>query len=56
VGGSSGSGVMKADSLGRIVAGCFSGQEFVELGHGEQFRAADLSLQQRDVPPEEFVI
>jgi glycine/D-amino acid oxidase-like deaminating enzyme len=56
VGGSSGSGVMKADSLGRIVAGFFGGLEVVELGDGEQFRVADLSLTKRAVPPEEFVI
>lgn len=56
VAGSSGSGVMKADSLGRIVAGLFSGREFVELGHGGSFRVADLSLQHRAVPAEEFVI
>jgi glycine/D-amino acid oxidase-like deaminating enzyme len=56
VGGTSGSGVMKADSLGRIVAGLYGGLDAVELGHGEPFRIADLSLRQRDVPPEEFVI
>jgi hypothetical protein len=47
---------MKADSLGRIVAGRLKGLEVVELGHGEHFRVADLSLEQRAVPPEEFVI
>lgn len=56
VGGTSGSGVMKADSLGRIVAGLFGGRDVVELGHDGQFRVADLSLQQRAMPPEEFVI
>jgi glycine/D-amino acid oxidase-like deaminating enzyme len=56
VGGTSGSGVMKADSLGRIVAGRLDGLEMVELGHGEHFRVADLGLKQRAVPPEEFVI
>jgi glycine/D-amino acid oxidase-like deaminating enzyme len=56
VGGSSGSGVMKADSLGRIVAGRFKGLDVVELGDGGQFRVADLSLASRAVPPEEFVI
>lgn len=56
VGGTSGSGVMKADSLGRIVAGRFGGLDIVELGHGGHFRVADLGLQQRAVPPEEFVI
>jgi glycine/D-amino acid oxidase-like deaminating enzyme len=56
VGGSTGSGVMKADSLGRIVAGLYGGLDIVELGHGGQFRVADLSLRQRAVPPEEFVL
>jgi glycine/D-amino acid oxidase-like deaminating enzyme len=55
-GGTSGSGVMKADSLGRIVAGRFDGLDVVELGHGESFRVAGLGLQQRAAPPEEFVI
>jgi glycine/D-amino acid oxidase-like deaminating enzyme len=56
VGGTSGSGVMKADSLGRIVAGLYGGLDVVELGHGEPFRVADLGLAHRAVPPEEFVI
>ncbi len=56
VAGSSGSGVMKADSLGRIVAGRLIGLEVVELGHGGHFRVADLGLKQRAAPPEEFVI
>jgi glycine/D-amino acid oxidase-like deaminating enzyme len=56
VGGSSGSGVMKADSLGRIVAGRLQGLVVVELGHGRAFRVADLGLTPRTVPPEEFVI
>jgi sarcosine oxidase subunit beta len=56
VAGSSGSGVMKADSLGRIVAGHLQGLEVVELGHGGCFRVADLGLTKRAVPFEEFVI
>jgi len=56
VGGSSGSGVMKGDSLGRIVAGLCGGQDEVELGHGRHFRVADLSLKQRAAPVEEFVL
>jgi hypothetical protein len=42
--------------LGRIVAGRLEGLEFVELGHGGQFRVAELGLTKRAVPPEEFVI
>jgi len=56
VGGTSGSGVMKADSLGRIVAGLYGGLDVVELGHGGRFRVADLGLTRRAVPLEEFVI
>ena len=56
VGGSSGSGVMKADSLGRIAAAALVGQEAVELGLGGHFRVSDLGLKDRAVPPEEFVI
>jgi sarcosine oxidase subunit beta len=56
VAGSSGSGVMKADSLGRIVAGRLQGLDFVELGHGGRFRVADLGITKRAVPPEQFVI
>jgi hypothetical protein len=47
---------MKADSLGRIVAGLFGGLDEVELGDGSHFRVADLGLQARVVPVEEFVI
>jgi len=56
VAGSSGSGVMKADSLGRIVAAKFAGMDVVELADGGKFRVADIGLQQRAVPREEFVI
>jgi len=56
VGGCSGSGVMKADSLGRIVAGLFGGLDVVELGDGSHFRVADLGLPARVLPVEEFVI
>ncbi len=56
VGGTSGSGVMKADSLGRVVAGRLLGHEVVELAHGKDFRVAELGLTPRVVPPEEWVI
>jgi FAD-dependent oxidoreductase domain-containing protein 1 len=56
VGGDSGSGIMKADSLGRIVAGLYSNRDRVELGDGQQFRVADLGLANRRVVPEELVI
>jgi FAD-dependent oxidoreductase domain-containing protein 1 len=56
VGGASGSGIMKADSLGRIVAGKYFGLEQVELGDGGLFKVADLGLTDRRTTPEELVI
>lgn len=56
VGGGSGSGIMKADSLGRVVAGLLLGKEEVELGDGKAIKVADLGLKDRKLPPEEFVI
>ncbi|MDD2903963.1 MAG: FAD-binding oxidoreductase [Syntrophales bacterium] len=56
VGGASGSGIMKADSLGRIVAGLYCGQDRVELGQGRPFRVQDLALSGRDLAPEGLII
>lgn len=56
MGGDSGSGIMKADSLGRIAAGIYLGQEEVELGNGRLFRVADLGLANRRLVPEELII
>jgi glycine/D-amino acid oxidase-like deaminating enzyme len=56
VGGTSGSGIMKGDSLGRIVAGLYDGRDRVELGDGKDFQVARLGLAARNPAPEEFVI
>ncbi len=56
VGGGSGSGIMKADAIGRAAAGLFGGQERVELGDGSSLRVADIGLTGRNLAPEEFVI
>jgi FAD-dependent oxidoreductase domain-containing protein 1 len=56
VGGSSGSGIMKGDSLGRVVAGLYGGRDQVELGDGRFFNVADISLAGRNLAPEELVI
>jgi glycine/D-amino acid oxidase-like deaminating enzyme len=56
VGGASGSGVMKADSIGRVAAGLHSDKNEVELGDGSFFKVADMRLEGRELPPEEFVI
>ena len=56
VGGASGSGVMKGDSIGRVAAGLFHGRAEVELGDGSYLKVKDLGLVDRDHQPEEFVI
>ncbi len=56
VGGGSGSGIMKADSLGRAAAGLFFGREQVELGDGKPLTVAEVGLEGRILPAEEFVI
>ena len=56
VGGASGSGIMKADAIGRIAAALYSGQEEAELFGGEAFRVSDLSIRERSVEPEKLVI
>jgi FAD-dependent oxidoreductase domain-containing protein 1 len=56
VGGDSGSGIMKADSLGRLAAGIYFALAQVQLGDGQHFRVADLGLANRQLVPEELVI
>jgi glycine/D-amino acid oxidase-like deaminating enzyme len=56
VGGDSGSGIMKADSLGRIAAGKYLQKDLVYLADGRAFRVADLGLTERHLTPEEFII
>jgi glycine/D-amino acid oxidase-like deaminating enzyme len=56
VGGASGSGIMKADSLGRVAAGLWAGREQVPLGDGKAFQVPAIGLTGRTLPPEEFVI
>ena len=56
VGGASGSGIMKADALGRIAAGLYFGQDRVGFGDGREFKIADLGLGNRRIVPEELII
>lgn len=55
-GGSSGSGIMKGDALGRIAAAAVTGEETVSLADGRRFKTADLSLRRRAVQDEGLVI
>jgi FAD-dependent oxidoreductase domain-containing protein 1 len=56
VGAASGSGIMKSDALGRIVAAAYLGEEEAELYGGRKFRVADLGVHTRNVERESLVI
>jgi glycine/D-amino acid oxidase-like deaminating enzyme len=56
VGGDSGSGIMKGDSLGRIVDALYRGEEEAELYGGVHYRVSKLGFERRDVEKEEWVI
>ena len=56
VGAASGSGIMKSDALGRIVAALYAGEKEAELFGGRRFRVEDLGIHTRNVEREEFVL
>lgn len=52
----SGSGIMKADAIGRIAEALYQDKEFAELYGGISFKVSKLGLKSRDVDKEYFVI
>jgi glycine/D-amino acid oxidase-like deaminating enzyme len=56
VGGASGSGIMKADAIGRIAAALYNGEEYAVLYGDRKFRVSDLGLKERKVEPEKLII
>ncbi|MFW9923874.1 MAG: NAD(P)/FAD-dependent oxidoreductase [Candidatus Thorarchaeota archaeon] len=56
VSGTSGSGIMKADAIGRIAAGKLVGKEKVSLYDNTIFTVNELSLKKRKVDTEELII
>jgi glycine/D-amino acid oxidase-like deaminating enzyme len=56
VSGTSGSGIMKADAIGRIAAGKVAEQTIVELYDSKEFRVSDLSLNDRKIERERLII
>jgi glycine/D-amino acid oxidase-like deaminating enzyme len=56
VGGASGSGIMKADAIGRIAAALYSGEEYAVLYGDRKFKVSDISLKYRHVEAENLVI
>jgi FAD-dependent oxidoreductase domain-containing protein 1 len=56
VGGDSGSGIMKADSIGRLVAAALEGRPEAKLYTGESYRVDRLSLAHRDLAEERIIL
>ncbi|MBS7648784.1 FAD-binding oxidoreductase [Candidatus Bathyarchaeota archaeon] len=56
VGGASGSGILKADSIGRIAAALYNGEEYALLYGDRKFKVSDLGLKNRNAEPERLVI
>jgi glycine/D-amino acid oxidase-like deaminating enzyme len=56
VGGDSGSGLMKADSLGRLVAAKYEGKSDARLFTGDSYRLDRLSLEHRVVQEERIIL
>ena len=56
VGGASGSGIMKADAIGRIAAALYYGEEHAVLYGNSLFEVSDLGLKNRRVEAERLVI
>ncbi|MEM3333988.1 MAG: FAD-binding oxidoreductase [Thermoplasmata archaeon] len=54
--GSSGSGILKGDAVGRIVSALVSSKEKAVLYGGEKINIDDLGVKNRKTPTEEFVI
>lgn len=52
----SGSGIMKADAIGRIAEALYNNREFADLYGGKAFKVSKLGLKERDVDKEYFVI
>jgi FAD-dependent oxidoreductase domain-containing protein 1 len=56
VGGDSGSAIMKADSIGRLVAAKYEGKAEAQLFLGDSYRVDRLSLNRRSVEEEKIIL
>jgi len=56
VGGASGSGILKADAIGRIATALYKGEEHALLYGDREFKVSDLGLKNRNIEPEKLVI
>jgi glycine/D-amino acid oxidase-like deaminating enzyme len=56
VGGASGSGIMKADAVGRIATSLYYDEEYAMLYGDRKFKVSDLGLKNRQAEPEKLII
>lgn len=56
VGGASGSGITKADAIGRITEALYSGEEYAHFYGDKKFKVSDLGLRRRYVEPEKLIL
>lgn len=54
--GTSGSGILKGDAIGRVVAARYGGEENAELYGGLKLKTADMGIRKRVVDREEFIL
>ncbi len=54
--GTSGSGILKGDSIGRLVEAVYSRREYAELHGGRRVPTASVGITNRKIEPEEFII
>ena len=54
--GTSGSGLMKGDAIGRVVESLYSDRTTTKLFNGKELETSCLGVTQRNVPKEEFVL
>lgn len=54
--GLSGSGIMKADAVGRVAAALYMEQEIAELYGGKKVKTSDFSIEERATEPEDFAL
>lgn len=55
-GGASGSGILKADAMGRIATALYNSEEYALLYGDKKFKVSDLGLKNRSIEPEKLVI
>jgi glycine/D-amino acid oxidase-like deaminating enzyme len=54
--GASGSGIQKADAIGRIAAALYTDEDYAILYGGKRFKVSNLGLQSRKTEPEKLII